>query len=100
MRVSLITNAAASVVILLAGTPAAYLLATRRFRGRRLVITLTELPLVLPPAVAGIALLAAFGRTGTLGGGFEVLGIELAFTRHGRGARDRVVAGPCTCARR
>ena len=50
------------------GTPAAYLLATRAFRGRALVVTLIELPLVLPPAVAGIGLLAALGPNGLLGG--------------------------------
>ena len=48
------------------GTPAAWLLATRSFRGRELVITLVELPLVLPPAVAGIGLLAAVGPSGLL----------------------------------
>jgi molybdate transport system permease protein len=65
--VSLKTNAAAEALILLVGTPAGYLLAMRRFRGRSLVITLVELPLVLPPAVAGIGLFAAYGRTGLLG---------------------------------
>ena len=50
------------------GTPAAWLLATRRFRGRSLAITLVELPLVVPPAVAGIGLLAALGPEGILGG--------------------------------
>lgn len=64
------TNAIANAAILLIGTPAAYLLATRRFPGRALVITLVELPLVLPPAVAGIGLLAAFGAGGLLGGAF------------------------------
>jgi len=58
---SLRTTAAALAAILLLGTPAAYLLATRGFRGRAMVITLIELPLVLPPAVAGIALLAVAG---------------------------------------
>ena len=48
------------------GTPAAWLLATRSFRGRELVVTLVELPLVLPPAVAGIGLLAAVGPRGLL----------------------------------
>jgi len=62
--VSLRTSAAAQALVLLLGTPAAYLLATRRFRGRSVVLTVVELPLVLPPAVAGIGLLAAFGRTG------------------------------------
>ena len=62
--VSLRTSAAAQALVLVLGTPAAYVLATRRFRGRAVVLTLVELPLVLPPAVAGIGLLAAFGRTG------------------------------------
>jgi molybdate transport system permease protein len=72
--VSLKTSLAAQLLILLFGTPTAYLLATRRFRGRSLAITLVELPLVLPPAVAGIGLLAAYGRSG-------VLGTELPFTQ-------------------
>lgn len=62
------TNALASALLLLVGTPAAYLLATRRFRGRSLVLTLVELPLVLPPAVAGIGLIATFGALGLVGG--------------------------------
>ncbi len=64
---SLQTSAAALAIIVLVGTPAAYLLATRAFRGRSLVVTLVELPLVLPPAVAGIALLASLGPNGILG---------------------------------
>ena len=58
--VTLKTNLAANPLVLGLGTPAAWFLATRRFPGRALVLTLVELPLVLPPAVAGIALLAAF----------------------------------------
>ncbi|HSC49964.1 MAG TPA: ABC transporter permease [Gaiellaceae bacterium] len=61
--VSLKTSAIAQALILVFGTPLAWLLASRRFRGRSLAITLVELPLVLPPAVAGIGLLAAFGHT-------------------------------------
>jgi molybdate transport system permease protein len=68
-------------LILLVGTPTAYFIASRSFRGRALVITLVELPLVLPPAVAGIALLAAFGRLGLLGGTFEALGVTVSFTQ-------------------
>jgi molybdate transport system permease protein len=64
--VSLKTSALAQLLVVGFGTPTAYLLATTRFRGRALVVTLVELPLVLPPAVAGIGLLAAFGRTGLL----------------------------------
>jgi len=62
------TTAAALALIVVVGTPAAYLLATRSFRGRAAVLTLVELPLVLPPAVAGIALLAAVGPAGILSG--------------------------------
>jgi molybdate transport system permease protein len=61
--VSLKTTVAAQILVLLFGTPAAYLLA-RRFRGREALVTLVELPLVLPPAVAGLGLLVALGRTG------------------------------------
>jgi molybdate transport system permease protein len=80
LGVTLRTNAIANALILAAGTPAAYLLATRRFRGRAIVITAVELPIVLPPAVAGIALLAAFGRGGLLGGTLADAGIVLPFT--------------------
>ncbi len=65
---SLETTAIAIAVIVAVGTPAAYILATRSFPGRSVVITLIELPLVLPPAVAGIALLASLGPNGILGG--------------------------------
>jgi molybdate transport system permease protein len=65
--VSAKTTVIAQALVLLFGTPLAYLLASRRFRGRGFVITLVELPLVLPPAVAGLGLLAAFGRAGLLG---------------------------------
>jgi molybdate transport system permease protein len=71
----------AQALILVVGTPAAYLIASRNFRGRPFVITLVELPLVLPPAVAGIALLAAFGRLGLLGGTFDALGVSISFTQ-------------------
>lgn len=67
LRLSLITTSIAVAVILVVGTPAAYLLATRPFRGAAAVLTLIELPLVLPPAVAGIGLLAALAPFGLLG---------------------------------
>ena len=79
--VSLKTSGLAQLLILLLGTPTAYLLASRRFPGRLLAITLVELPLVLPPAVAGIGLLAAFGRVGLLGSNLRALGITLPFTQ-------------------
>ena len=81
LLVSLKTSAIAHVIILLVGTPVAYLLGTHDFRGRGLLITLVELPLVLPPAVAGIGLLAAFGRRGLLGEEFEALGVSIPFTQ-------------------
>jgi molybdate transport system permease protein len=70
LRLSLETTTIAVALIVLFGTPAAFLLATRAFPGRPVVMTLVELPLVLPPAVAGIALLAALGPHGILGGVF------------------------------
>jgi molybdate transport system permease protein len=68
LRLSLETSVAALAIIVIVGTPAAYALATRNFRGRTLLVTLIELPLVLPPAVAGVGLLAALGPHGILGG--------------------------------
>lgn len=79
--VSLKTTLIAQALILLFGTPTAYLLATRRFPGRSLAVTLIELPLVLPPAVAGIGLLAAFGRAGMLGSTLSAFGLEIPFTQ-------------------
>ncbi len=81
LRVTVETNLIAMALIVLLGTPTAYLLATRQFRGRALLVTLVELPLVLPPAVAGLGLLAAFGRFELLGRGFAALGVEIAFTK-------------------
>src|SRR4029450_7869741 len=71
----------AHALVLAFGTPAGWVLARRRFRGRGAVLALVELPLVLPPAVAGIALLAAFGRMQLLGRTFDAAGIDLAFTQ-------------------
>ena len=69
------------LAIILFGTPAAYWISTRRGAVRDALVTLVELPLVLPPAVAGIGLLVAFGRVGLLGGTFDALGIDIAFTK-------------------
>ena len=81
LELTAITNVIALAVILIVGTPAAYFLGTRRFRGRALVITLIELPLVLPPTVAGIGLLAAFaGRIGLLSDILDPLQINVVFT--------------------
>ncbi len=81
IRVSLKTNLVAFALMVGFGTPFAYLLGRSRFPGRDIVVTIVELPLVMPPAVAGLALLVAFGRLGLLGHTFSVLGIDLAFTQ-------------------
>jgi molybdate transport system permease protein len=94
LLLSLKTTAAAMALILLIGTPAAYLLATRSFRGRAVLVTLVELPLVLPPAVAGIALLAAVGPSGILGGALDSLGIGLALQTAGVVVALTFVASP------
>jgi molybdate transport system permease protein len=81
LEVTARTNAIANALIIGLGTPTAYLIATRRFPGRALVITLIELPLVLPPAVAGIALLSAFGVGGLFGPALQDAGIVLPFSQ-------------------
>jgi molybdate transport system permease protein len=83
LKLSFLCTSIAIAIIVVIGTPAAYLLATRRFRGRATVVTLIELPLVMPPAVAGIGLLAALGPTGILGGVVSDLGLELVLTTTG-----------------
>jgi molybdate transport system permease protein len=75
------TSLLAQALILLFGTPTAYLLATRRFPGHSLAMTLVELPLVLPPAVAGLGLLAALGRQGLLGSSLDAFGVSIPFTQ-------------------
>jgi molybdate transport system permease protein len=80
LRISFETSTISLALMILFGTPIAYVLATTGFRGRTLVTTLFELPLVLPPAVAGLGLLEAFGRFGLVGPQLDALGIELPFT--------------------
>ncbi|MAT42215.1 MAG: molybdate ABC transporter permease subunit [Anaerolineaceae bacterium] len=77
---SLRTSLTTTLLTFLFGLPVALLLAQKNFRFSRLVDTLIDLPTVLPPAVAGIALLMAFGRVGLLGSGLSDLGISLPFT--------------------
>lgn len=80
VRLSLITSIITTALTLLLGTPLAFWLARDRFRGRTALDTLIDLPMVLPPSVAGIALLMAFGRRGLLGSWLDDYGITLAFT--------------------
>jgi molybdate transport system permease protein len=83
LRLSLETTVIALLVIVVVGTPAAYLLATRSFPGRAVVLTLVELPLILPPAAAGVGLLAALGPNGVIGPALDSVGIRLPLTMAG-----------------
>jgi molybdate transport system permease protein len=94
LRLSLETSVIALALIIAIGTPAAWLLATRRWRGRSVIITLVELPLVVPPAVAGIGLLAALGPRGLLGGALADSGIRLVLETSGVVVALTFVASP------
>lgn len=80
MTLSLWTTALAMVIVVTTGIPLAFFLARRPFPGSRIIDTLVDLPIVLPPAVAGIALLVAFGRNGLVGRWLATTGITLGFT--------------------
>lgn len=80
INLSLLTSVITILVTWVAGTPVAYLLAQRRTRFHRLVDTLIDLPTVLPPAVAGVALLMAFGRKGLFGPWLDSVGVNIPFT--------------------
>jgi len=77
---SLSTSLTATLITVILGTPLAYALARNVFRYHRFIDTLIDLPIILPPAVAGIALLVAFGRRGLFGSWLNSLGINIAFT--------------------
>jgi molybdate transport system permease protein len=77
---SLATTAVSLVVTVLLGLPLAIVLARRSFRGKSLVEAVVDLPIVLPPSVAGLALLLVFGRRGLLSAPFDVFGIIVPFT--------------------
>jgi molybdate transport system permease protein len=94
LRLSLETSGIALAIIVVVGTPAAWFLATRRWRGRNVIVTLVELPLVVPPAVAGIGLLAAFGPRGLLGGALDDAGIALVLETAGVVVALTFVASP------
>jgi molybdate transport system permease protein len=80
LGLSLKTAALSTLLCIVLGVPLALVLARLRFRGLRFVRALVLLPLVLPPVVGGLALLALFGRQGLLGPPLEVLGIRIAFS--------------------
>ena len=80
LGLSLATTAISLGLTIAVGLPLAFVLARWSFRGKALVQALVDLPIVLPPSVAGLALLLVFGRQGFLGGPFEALGIAIPFT--------------------
>jgi molybdate transport system permease protein len=80
LALSLVTTAISLGLTLTFGTPLAYLLARRSFRGSSLIETVIDLPIVLPPSVAGLALLLLLGRNGLLGGALELVGLSIPFT--------------------
>ena len=80
LLLSMRTTAISMFIIILVGTPAAYVLARADFRGKRLVDALVDIPAVLPPSAAGIALLLTFGRFGLVGRYFDAFGVTISFT--------------------
>ncbi|QYJ15705.1 Molybdenum transport system permease protein ModB [Rubrobacter xylanophilus DSM 9941] len=94
LALSMRTTAVTMVILISVGTPAAYLLARMDFPGNRSLNTLLELPVVLPPSAAGIALLLAFGRFGLLGETLHAFGIELSFTTVAVVMAELFVAAP------
>lgn len=80
LALSLTSTAVSLVIVVLLGTPLAFVLARSRFRGKALAEALVDLPIVLPPSVAGLALLFAFGRNGIAGNALELVGLSLPFT--------------------
>src|SRR5690606_29862568 len=91
---SLKTSLLSTAFAVLAGTPVAYALARRRLPLQRAVDTLIDLPMVLPPAVAGVALLMAFGRSGVLGGVLGAFGLQVPFTEAAVVMAQAFVAAP------
>jgi molybdate transport system permease protein len=80
LKLSLLTSLVSVGIAIALGTPLAYMLARWKFRGKSIIEMLVDLPVVLPPSVAGLALLIAFGRQGLLGGTLGMFGISLPFT--------------------
>lgn len=94
IRLSVITTSASTLLALLFGTPLAYLLARCRFPGRALLDTLVDLPMVLPPAVAGLALLITFGRRGLIGSYLDDWDLSVAFSQAAVVLAQTFVASP------
>jgi molybdate transport system permease protein len=77
IKISLYTSGIATIISLILTVPTAYFLVTRKFPGKSVIDTLIDLPIVLPPAVAGVALLLAFAPKGLLGPIFNVFGVTI-----------------------
>ena len=80
LRLSIITSVATTLIVIIFGTPVAFVNARYRYPGKELIDTIIDLPVVIPPAVAGIALLMAFGRRGVLGQYLNLFDVTIAFT--------------------
>ncbi|HEX6739630.1 MAG TPA: ABC transporter permease [Vicinamibacteria bacterium] len=80
LRLTLQTTFVATLLAVALGTPLALLLARAEFRGREALDTLIDLPITIPPVVAGVALLLAFGRRGLVGRYLDVMGVQVAFS--------------------
>ena len=80
LKLSLLTSSISVLIAFVTGIPLAYILTRREFRGKTVLETLLDLPVVLPPSVAGLALLIAFGRQGIFGSWLNGIGITLPFT--------------------
>ena len=80
LGLSLATTAVSLGLTVAFGLPLAWLLARRSFPGKGWLEAVIDLPIVLPPSVAGLALLLVFGRRGALGGPLDLLGVTIPFT--------------------
>ena len=80
IKLSILTSLSSLIIVIVLGTPIAYINARHRYLGKQLVDTLIDLPVVLPPAVAGLGLLMAFGRRGLIGQYLSAFGFDIAFT--------------------
>ena len=89
-----VTTGITTIIAIIAGTPVAYLLARRDFAGKSIIDTFIDLPILIPPSVAGIALLLAFGRRGLIGGYLSELGVEIPFTQSAVILAQLFVAAP------
>jgi molybdate transport system permease protein len=95
LRLSLVCSLAATALAVAFGLPLAWIQARATFRGRHLLRALTTLPIVLPPVVAGVALLVVFGRRGLVGAWLDTwFGIRLPFTVAGAVLAETFVAMP------